>query len=58
VFLIREVCDLAARTQGEALGAAAPYVLVPHPIQDRTDDKPRAGADAVHPAVVRAATTG
>ena len=35
----------AAESQASALGVAARRVLVPHPIQDRTDDEMRALAD-------------
>jgi hypothetical protein len=56
VFLAsREFAD-AATAQSAALGLAVPYVLVPHPIQDRTDDELRALADAAYPAVVAAVT--
>mgnify|MGYP001312039661 CR=1 FL=1 len=36
----------------------APGVLVPHPVQDRTDAELRAAAEAAYPAVVAAVTTG
>ena len=36
----------AAETQSAALGFRPAWVLVPHPIQDRTDDEMRALADA------------
>ena len=58
VFLASESFAEAARKQGEALGFAAPYVLVPHPVQDRTDDELVAVADAVYAEVVAAVTTG
>ena len=57
VFLAREAFAEAARLQGEALGFPAPCVLVPHPVQDRTDDELRATADRAYPAVVAALTT-
>ena len=43
VFLASEVFADAARLQGAALGFPAPFVLVPHPVQDRTDAELRAG---------------
>ena len=54
VFLASAAFAEAARLQGEALGFPAPYVLVPHPVQDRTDAELRAAAEQVHPAVVAA----
>ena len=57
VFLASEAFAEPARVQGEALGFPAPYVLVPHPVQDRTDDELRDVADAVYADVVRAVTT-
>ena len=56
VFLASEVFSDAARMQGEALGFPAPFVLVPHPVQDRTDAELRAVAEQVHPAVLAAVT--
>jgi hypothetical protein len=56
VFLASEAFADAARIQGAALGFPAPYVLVPHPVQDRTDAELRAAADAAYPAVVAAVT--
>ena len=56
VFLASEVFADAARTQGAALGFPAPFVLVPHPIQDRTDEEMVALADAAVEAVVSAVT--
>ena len=56
VFLASEVFADAARLQGEALGFPAPFLLVPHPVQDRTDAELRAAADDVYPAVVAALT--
>jgi len=58
VFLASEAFAGPARAQGDALGFPAPFVLVPHPVQDRTDDELRAVADACYPEVVRAVTTG
>jgi hypothetical protein len=56
VFLASEAFAEAARLQGQALGFAAPAVLVPHPVQDRTDAELRAAAEAAYPAVVAAVT--
>ncbi|RFU21590.1 hypothetical protein D0Z06_10350 [Geodermatophilus marinus] len=56
VFLASEAFAEAARVQGESLGFPAPVVLVPHPVQDRTDEELRAVAEAVAPAVVAAVT--
>ena len=56
VFLASAVFEDAARLQGAALGFPAPFVLVPHPVQDRTDAELRAAAEAVYPAVVAALT--
>jgi hypothetical protein len=47
----------AAGLQSEALGFRPAWVLVPHPIQDRTDDEVRALADAALPAVLSALTS-
>ena len=47
----------AAESQRAALGMeGAPFILVPHPIQDATDDEMRAKAQAVVDAVVKALT--
>ena len=56
VFLASEAFAEPARVQGAALGFSAPYVLVPHPVQDRTDVELLAVADACYPAVVAAVT--
>jgi hypothetical protein len=56
VFLASAAFADAARMQGEALGFPAPYVLVPHPVQDRTDAELRAAAEGAYPAVVAAVT--
>ena len=55
-FLASEAFADAARLQGEALGSPAPFVLLPHPVQDRTDAELRAAADAAYAAVVAAVT--
>jgi hypothetical protein len=56
VFLASEAFADAARLQGEALGFPAPCVLVPHPVQDRTDAELRVVADRAYPAVLAAVT--
>ena len=58
VFVASEVFADAARMQGAALGFPAPFELVPHPVQDRTDDEVRALADGAYAAVVSAVTGG
>jgi hypothetical protein len=47
----------AADAQARALGFAPERVLVPHPIQDRTDEEMRAYADAAYAEIVRAVTS-
>ena len=47
VFLASAEFADAATAQARALGLAVPHVLVPHPIQDRTDDEMREYADKV-----------
>jgi hypothetical protein len=42
----------AAETQARALGFPAARVVVPHPIQDRTDAEMRAYADAAYAEIV------
>lgn len=56
VFLASAAFAEAARAQSQALGFAAPRVLVPHPIQDRTDDELRALAEAAYADVLAALT--
>ena len=56
LFLASEAFAEAARVQGAALGFPAPFALVPHPVQDRTDEELRAGAERVYPDVVAALT--
>ena len=58
VFLASEAFADAARLQGAALGFPVPCVLVPHPVQDRSDAELRAVAEEVCPAVVTAVTSG
>jgi hypothetical protein len=56
VFVASSEFEEAALVQAKALGFAAASVLVPHPIQDRTDDEMRAKADAAYEQIVRAVT--
>jgi hypothetical protein len=56
MFLASSEFRDAAEAQARALGLAVPYVLVPHPIQDRTDEELVALADAAYAAVVAAVT--
>ena len=58
VFLASSEFADAALAQSAALGFPAPYVLVPHPIQDRTDDELRALADGAYADVLAAVTAG
>ncbi len=58
VFLASSEFQDAAEVQARALGLAVPYVLVPHPIQDRTDEEMVALADAAYAAVVASVTAG
>ena len=58
VFLASTEFADAAAAQSAALGLAVPHVLVPHPIQDRTDDELRHLARAAYPAVLAAVTDG
>ncbi|MDQ3757850.1 MAG: hypothetical protein M3394_08370 [Actinomycetota bacterium] len=46
VFVASDEFADAAETQSAALGFRPQWVLVPHPIQDRTDDEMRALADS------------
>lgn len=52
-FVASEVFRTAARAQGDALGIHAEPLLVPHPIQDRTDAELRQLADEAFGAVYR-----
>jgi alkanesulfonate monooxygenase SsuD/methylene tetrahydromethanopterin reductase-like flavin-dependent oxidoreductase (luciferase family) len=56
VFIASSEFDDAAKAQAHALGITPRWVLVPHPIQDRTDEEMRALADAAVDAIVRALT--
>ncbi len=58
VFLASSEFAHAVAAQSGALGFPAPVVLVPHPIQDRTDEEVRALAANAYPALVQAITTG
>jgi len=58
VFLASSEFADAAAAQSRALGLAVPYVLVPHPIQDRTDDELRRLAREAYPAVLAAVRSG
>jgi hypothetical protein len=57
-FVASEQFVEAARVQGEALGFPAPLVVVPHPVQDRTDAEVRAYADDALGPLLRALTSG
>jgi hypothetical protein len=54
VFVASSEFADAAEAQARALGLAVPYVLVPHPIQDRTDEEVVALADGAYAEVLRA----
>ena len=56
VFLASSEFAEAAAAQSVALGFPSPYVLVPHPVQDRTDDEMRALAEGAYVAVLAAVT--
>ncbi len=56
VFVASREFAHAAEAQAAALGFAARRVLVPHPIQDRTDEEMRAYADAAFAEVLGAVT--
>ena len=58
VFLASSEFADAAAAQSAALGFPAPHVLVPHPIQDRTDEELRALADGAYADVLAAVTVG
>jgi len=57
VFVASREFLAAAEAQARALGFSPASVLVPHPIQDRTDEEMRAHADAAYPEIVRAVTS-
>ena len=54
VFLASSEFGQAAEAQSAALGFPARYVLVPHPVQDRTDDELRVLAEGAYAAVLAA----
>ena len=56
VFLASSEFQDAADAQSRALGLAVPYVLVPHPIQDRTDEEMVALAEQAYAGVLDAVT--
>jgi hypothetical protein len=56
VFLASAEFADAATAQARALGLSVPHVLVPHPIQDRTDDELRRLARDAYAAVLAAVT--
>ena len=56
VFLASAEFADAAAAQALALGLAVPHVLVPHPVQDRTDDELRRLARDAYAAVLAAVT--
>jgi hypothetical protein len=56
VFIASTEFREAADAQARALGFPAARVLVPHPIQDRTDAEMHALADAAYDEIVRALT--
>ena len=57
MFIASSEFDEAARAQALALGVTPRWVLVPHPIQDRTDDEMRALADDALLQILNALTT-
>ena len=56
MFLASSEFRDAAEAQARSLGLAVPYVLVPHPVQDRTDEELVAMADGAYTAVLAAVT--
>ena len=56
VFLASSEFAEAAVAQSTALGFPAAHVLVPHPVQDRTDDELRELAEQAYAEVLRAVT--
>ena len=57
VFIASSEFDDAAKAQALALGVTPRWVLVPHPIQDRTDEEMRALADDAVLQILNALTT-
>ena len=56
VFIASSEFDDAAKAQASALGVTPRWVLVPHPIQDRTDDEMRALADGAVAEILNSLT--
>ena len=56
VFLASSEFRDAADVQARALGLPVRYVLVPHPIQDRTDEEMLGLADGAYDAVLASVT--
>jgi hypothetical protein len=56
VFVATSEFESAAITQGTALGFDPPRVLVPHPVQDRTDEELISMADGALDGVIAALT--
>lgn len=56
MFLASSEFADAADAQSRAIGLAVPYVLLPHPVQDRTDDELVTMADDAYGAVLAAVT--
>jgi hypothetical protein len=56
VFVATSEFESAAIAQGTALGFDPPRVLVPHPVQDRTDEELISMADGALDEVVEALT--
>lgn len=56
VFVASREFKRAAEVQSAAIGFAAPFVLVEHPIQDRTDEEMSAIADATVEPLLEALT--
>jgi hypothetical protein len=56
VFLATSEFESAAIAQGTALGFDPPRVLVPHPVQDRTDEELISMADDALDEVIEALT--
>ncbi len=56
VFVATSEFESAAIAQGTALGFDPPRVLVPHPVQDRTDEELISMADGAFDEVIGALT--
>ena len=58
MFIASDVFVQAAESQANALGfPTVQRVIVPHPIQDRTDDEMRALADSAYDLILEALTS-